>query len=205
MSILQEFFHLLIHPVDGFEEMKYRKSGSPAVASIVVFLWFILSAVERQYTSFRFNAYDIDNLNIVYVFISTVVLFVFFCLANWSLCTLFDGEGTLREIWICAGYAMAPFVLSTALTTLLSVFMSIEEAALRSFITAGGLLWTAALLILGMVQIHAYTLKKTLLSLLGSFIGIILLIFLSFLLILLFQQIFSFLSSVFEEILLRLK
>ena len=202
---IREMASILIHPISGFEDLKYKKSGSVLLAFCIALLWFINTVLERQFTGFRFNTFDTENTNVFYIFISTVVLFCFFVLANWSLCTLFDGEGTLKEIFIVTGYAIVPWVLSIFITMALSHFMLLEETAFLSFITIAGMLWSVFLLFHGMMQIHSYSFAKTLFCLIGSVIGIALLLFLSFLLLLLFQQMFTFLSSVYEEIMLRVK
>lgn len=204
-AAVKEMFYILIHPVVGFEDLKYKKSGSVALAFIVALFWFINTVMERQFTSFRFNTFDTENTNVLYIFISTVVMFLFFVLANWSLCTLFDGEGTLREIFIVTGYAIVPWVLSIFVSMVLSHFLLLEESAFTGFIVIAGVLWTVYLLFQGMMQIHSYSFFKTLLCLIGSIIGIALLLFLSFLLLLLFQQMFTFISSVYEELMLRFK
>lgn len=199
-----EYINILFHPVDGFEQMKYRKTGSVGISTGIVLLWFIISSIERQMTHFRFNAFDTKNTNVLYIFISTFILFVFYCVANWSLCTLLDGEGTLREIWIAAGYSLTPMVLTTLISVILSHFLSVREGSFIGILTGFGVLWTGFLLLFGMMQVHRYDFKKTVFSIIGSFIGLVLILFLSFLVILLFQQMGDFLKSVYREIFYRL-
>jgi len=200
----REFITILFHPVDGFDQMKYQKTGSVGIATFLAFLWFIISSFERQFTNFRFNSFDIENTNVIYIFISTFVMFLFFCIANWSLCTLLDGEGTLREIWICTGYALAPMITMMLITVLLSNILSVSEGAFIVMANTVGFIWTGLLLFFGMMQIHRYNVKMTVFSIAGSFVGLVLILFLSFLIILLFQQMFAFLKSVYEEIFYRI-
>jgi len=47
-----ELGYILTHPTDGFDTMKYKKSGSVWLSFLVVLLWFVASVVERQYTHF---------------------------------------------------------------------------------------------------------------------------------------------------------
>lgn len=201
---IKEFKYILFHPVDGFDQMKEKKSGSFKLSALIALLWFIAATFERQFTHFRFNYFDTENTNVIYIFISTIVMFIFFCVANWALCTLFDGEGSIREIWIVSGYAILPFVVSVFLSALLSNILTVSEATFLNFITTAGLIWTGLLLLFGMMQIHRYDFKKTLFSILGSFIALALILFLVFLIILLFQQIFSFADSVYREIFYRI-
>ena len=200
----KEFLTIMFHPVDGFEQMKYQKTGSVGIATTIAFLWFVVASVERQFTNFRFNAFDVQNTNVIYIFISTFIMFLFFCIANWSLCTLLDGEGTLREIWICTGYALTPMITTMLVTVLLSNVMSVTEGAFIAMANTIGFIWTGLLLFFGMMQIHRYNVKMTVFSIVGSVVGLVLILFLSFLIILLFQQMFAFMKSVYEEIFYRI-
>lgn len=201
---LKEFKYILFHPVDGFEQMKDRKSGSAWLATAMALLWFIAASFERQFTHFRFNSFDTENTNVIYIFISTVVMFIFFCAGNWALCTLLDGEGSIREIWIVTGYSIFPFVLVMFISALLSNIMTLSEGPFLDFLGAAGIIWTGMLLLFGMINIHRYSFKKTLLSIAGSFLALVIILFLSFLIILLFQQIYAFLESVYKEIFYRI-
>lgn len=202
MKQLKNLGYIMLHPVTGFEEMKYKKSGSPLLALLIALVFFIASAVERQFTNFRFNGSDTENINIIYIFIATFVVFVCFVLANWSITALFDGEGSFKEIWLCCGYSLAPYTLSLLLGTVLSNYMTLQENVILGFISTAGILWSLAMIVLGMIQVHAYSLIKTILSLIGSVVGLLLVLFLSFLLILLFQQFYSFIYSIYEELMM---
>lgn len=201
---LKEFATIVFHPVDGFETMKYKKTGSVAIATIIGILWFVVASFERQLTHFRFNYFDTLNTNIGYIFISTFVMFFFFCIANWSLCTLLDGEGTIREIWICVGYSLAPMVATMLISVVMSNFLAISEGAFITMFNTAGVIWTGLLLLFGLMQIHRYNFKMTVFSIIGSFVGLALILFLSFLIILLFQQMFDFLNSVYKEVFYRI-
>ncbi|MGO4843943.1 hypothetical protein AB4144_67850, partial [Rhizobiaceae sp. 2RAB30] len=37
--------------------------------------------------------------------------FILFCVANWSLTTLMDGEGKFLEIITAVGYSLLPFII----------------------------------------------------------------------------------------------
>ena len=202
-SALKEFRGILAHPSDGFDSMKYRKTGSAGLSFMIVLLWFIASVTERQYSNFRFNPVNTQETNIIFIFIATVVVFLFFTVANWSICTLFDGEGSFHDIWTVTGYALFPYVVSMFATTALGYALTTSEAAFMHFITAAGLLYSLYLLFAGMMQIHQYGFFRMLAALIFSVVGIFLVLFLCFLIMILFQQMGSFIRSVLEEILMR--
>ena len=52
---LKNLFYTLFHPFDGFFEMKFRKKGSMALATVLLVLYGLVSIFNTQYTGFIFN------------------------------------------------------------------------------------------------------------------------------------------------------
>lgn len=63
---------------------------------IVLFL-FIAMVVDRQLTGFQFNDSYVKVFNVVPLIVQSVVYFFTWVLGNWAICTLLDGEGTLKR------------------------------------------------------------------------------------------------------------
>lgn len=201
----REFWYVLRHPNDGFEELSYHKRGSVLIAAIVVVCFFLFTLLERFGLAFRFNHYSVENCNVFLIFISTIVLVCVAAIANWAISTLWDGKANLRTIFIVIGYALAPYVISMLLYTGLSHFCGLEDMALLSMVTGIGAIWSALVLWFGMLQTQEYTILKNLLCLIATVIGMILVLFLCFLVIMLFQQLGQFLKSLFDELVLRIR
>ena len=47
--------HVIFHPVEGFEDLRWKKQGSMKVALVIVFLLFVYMVADRQLTGFQFN------------------------------------------------------------------------------------------------------------------------------------------------------
>lgn len=197
-------FRVMFHPFDGYERLKYKNTGSRYSTFVILAIWLLVTIGERQLTHFRFNTNNLNDLNIFYILLGTVVVFLLFCLANWSVCTLLDGEGKLEHIWIGTGYALLPYVLSLVFVTLGSHFLTLEESVFLSWIVYVGIIWSAFLLVVGLMQIHQYSFTKTLTSILVTLLGIAFMIFLGFLVITLFQQVIAFIFTIYDELMFRL-
>jgi len=203
-SSWNEFFQALVHPVDTFEEIRYKQSGSVWIAGLFMVLLFVFTLMERHLLAFRFNAYTVENTNVLLIFVSTFLLVVLGVLSNWGVTTLWDGKANMRLIWIVFGYALAPFVVSILLRTVLSGFLTIEEGVFTGILTGACLLWSALILWFGLLQTQEFTIKKNFLAILCTIVGMALLLLLGFLVILLFQELFVFVAEFFEELLQRL-
>ena len=200
---LRELGYILKRPADGFNEMKHKKTGSVKLAAFSVALWFFATLIEQQYTHFRFNEQDTLDTNVLFVLLGTVMMFLCFVISNWSVCTLFNGEGSFREIFIVTGYALIPYSAAILLSTLLSHMLGTAEGVFIQVLMAVGMLYAGLLLVAGLMQIHDYTISSTLMSVLVTLVGLLLIVFLGFLVITLFSQLYSFIASVVRECLMR--
>lgn len=200
---LIEFLYILRHPSDGYLVMKQRKTGSLGLSLLCGFLWFFATVINQQYTNFRFNENDVLNTNVLYVILGTLVVYACFCISNWAVCTLFDGEGALREIFIVTGYGLVPYSTSLLISAIVSHFLEESESAFIDIIVTAGLIYSVLMIIIGMMRIHDYRLKSVLFSVIATLIFTLLIIFMCFLVVTLFLQLYSFINSIADELLTR--
>lgn len=196
-------FYTMLHPFKGFSALKAEKKGSLLAANIIVFLFFIVSIFIRQNTGFPFNYNILENFNIIYTAVSTIGLFVLWVVANWAVSTMMDGEGKFKEIWIFSAYAILPFVLLMIPVTVISNCLTRDEAAffqMAYFITYA---WTAICIIMAVKEVHQYTLKRTILIILLTVVGIALVVVIYSIVYSMFFQLIGFISTIFNEIMLR--
>ena len=90
-----------------------EKQGSLALSMVIVFLLFVAMVVDRQLMGFAFNTAYVKVFNVVPLIVRSVVYFFVWVLGNWAICTLFDGEGTLKKICIYSAYALVPYIFGT--------------------------------------------------------------------------------------------
>lgn len=197
--------HCVCHPVEGFEDLRWKKKGSLKYSFIIVFLLFVSMVFNRQLTGFQFNTHYVKIFNVVPLIVQSVVYFFTWVLGNWAICTLLDGEGTLKKICIYSAYSLVPYIVSVFISVLLSNFIVQEEAIWIQAVSYLGLGWSLVLMIQAMRAVHQYSFGKTLLSMLGTLVAMLLILFLAILLLSLFQQVYVFGYSVYTEIAYRIR
>jgi len=198
-------FKFLIHPIDCAEEMKLKKNGSLLTSIIILFLWFVSTLFNFALTNFRFNENNVDTMNVALLFLSTIPVFVVAVVSNWGVCTLMDGKGKMKEIWIGASYCLIPYVVSTFAYVAASHVITLEESVFLQWITWIGLLWSAAAILGFLSGIHEYTFGYTVLSVFLTIVGVLIVVFLILLVVTLVQQAYSFIYSVINEIMYRVR
>lgn len=196
-------FYVLTHPIDGFSQFKTRKLPSFRVSAIIAFLWLVTSILEFNYTGFAFSINRSVDFNMPVTLLLTVGIYVMFCISNWAICTLIDGKGTMKDIFATTAYSLIPYIITKGIAIVLTNVLVPTESVFITIITTIGLLWTAAVLILGMLTIHEFSLGKTLWSLILTILGMIAMILLAILLYSLMKQMFSFFVSIYKEITFR--
>lgn len=196
-------FYIMLHPFEGFEDLRWKKAYNMKVALVIVALFFIISVCEHLMTGFLFNQNYVKIFNIVPIIIQTLVLFFTWVIGNWALCTLFDGEGTMKNICVNTAYALVPMLIGKVINIILSNCLLSTESAFIMFVSYLTILWTAILLISGMRTVHQYSIPKTILFMFITIFAMIVIIILLVLLVSLFQQVYVFVYSIYTELLYR--
>lgn len=203
LPYLRYLRYILFHPIDGFQELRYNHLGSARLASGIMLLFFFVSCLDFTERGFIFNTNEPGSFNVWVILATTVVTAFAFCLVNWLLSTFFDGKGNLKDVWTVVGYSLVPTVLCQLLQLILSQFLTLEEGAFLGYIAVVGVLWSGIVFVFGLQEVHQYSFGRNIASLLVSVIGILILLFLLFLMGNLFIQVSDFVKTVMEELLYR--
>lgn len=197
--------HAVTHPFEGFEDMRWKKAGSVKIASGIVLLWFAAAVVYSRLYGFQFYIEPDKMFNILPYLIQTIVLFLTWVVGNWSVCTLLDGEGTMRNIYIYSAYALLPYVVSIFLDTFLSHFLIWDEYIFIQVVGDVGLGWSIVLMFSAIRAVHQYSVGKTLLAILLTIMAMLIMLFLMVLVLSLFQQVYVFVYAIYTETAYRLR
>ena len=196
--------HVIVHPFDGFWDMKYEGQGKLRVAGAIIGLLVLVMIMQRQYAGFLVNFYDPQTMNSIYELRSIMLPFGLWCVGNWAITTLMDGEGRFREIVMATAYALVPIVLTFVPATVLSNFMTQEETAFYWLLLAIGLLWSLFLLFVGTMTIHQYSAGKTVLTMGLTVVAMLIAVFLGMLVYSLIIQIYDFMYNLYNEFIFRI-
>lgn len=196
--------HLIFHPFDGFWDLKHEHRGSIKAALVILAMLVIHSILSTQFTGFLYNPdYDGVSLNVFSEFASVIGTFLLWCIANWSLTTLMDGEGRFSDIVMVSAYALVPLFLIGIPLTFISNAMPLEYAAFYNIINVFTYIWAGFLMLSGLMVVHQYTLGKTILTAILIVVAMAVIVFLGLLFFNLVSQLVSFVVELYWEISLR--
>ncbi|MHC1786441.1 MAG: YIP1 family protein [Christensenellales bacterium] len=204
LQTLRYALHVIVHPFDGFWDLTREHRGSMAAANFIVFLALVIRIVSLQYTSFLFIRVNWARVNVLTEFLTILLPLLIWCVANWSLTTLFEGKGRMRDIYMGTAYAVTPYVLIQLPLIFLSNAVTIEEGAIYSVLSGISLIWSGMLIVFAMMMIHDYTLGKTLIFVIMSIFGMLVIIFVLLLFFSLISDGIAYFVSLYKELSFRL-
>ncbi len=192
-------FHVIFHPFDGFWDLKHEKRGSLRAAIVFIVLTIVAYYYQAVGSGYSVNQTTVYT-TIVDQAISVLLPLMLWSVANWCLTTLFDGEGSFKDIVIAVGYSLLPVIMTIIPTTLASNFMVKSEVDVLEFITTVGLIWAGLLIFTGMMVTHDYSVFKNLITTLGTLVGIVFIMFIGVLFVTLLGKVVSFVTNIITEI-----
>lgn len=201
---MKQALYILRHPIYGVWEMKRKKTGRYRDGLILMVLAIAAVTFNRQMRAFVFNnAYNVplDMLKQVAIVVLPVMLFT---LANYSITTLSDGKGGFKDIFMVTCYSLMPLIIFQVATPILTHVMSLNELTYLTIIDFAGYAWTGLMLLLGIQEIHEYSLKKMFSTVVLTVIGAAIIVFVALLFFSLLQELGSFIYSIYREFSLRL-
>ncbi len=197
-------FYVMMHPFKGQSSLRESKRGSVLIANIIVILFFAVNIFVRQNTSFLFSSSRKTDFNIVYTFVGTVVVFAVMVICNWAVGTLMDGEGKLRNIWISCAYALMPYVVFMIPITVISNALVLDESTFYYVAVWFIYAWVAIGIFMAIFEIQQFTMGKTIVAILLTLLGIIIVSALYAMAYSMLSQLISFIVTLFNEILMRI-
>lgn len=197
-------FYTVSHPMDAYYEIRHRDRGSVPVAVVLVMLFSFSFSINRMAASFVVNNVYPLSVNALTELVSVLMLYLLFCVGNWSITCLMEGEGRLKDIAIAVGYALTPIIVCYNIATIVSRFVAADEEAFYWVILIAGIAYGLLMMLMGIMQVHNYTLGKTLVTIFLTFIAMFIIIFIVLLFVDLITQVYSFFYSIYQELIYRM-
>ena len=195
--------HLIVHPFDGFWDLKHEYRGSVRAS----FVWLALAILTFYYqsvgTGYVFNPRQ--NYSTILIQLSAVLVPVLlWSISNWCLTTLFDGEGSFKDIFVATCYALVPIPILIIPSVIISNFALASEATIINLLVSIAFIWAGLLIFFGTMVTHDYSFGKNVITCLGTIVGMGVIMFIGILFSTLLAKIVSFISSIVIEITYRM-
>lgn len=201
---LRYALHVITHPFDGFWDLIHEKRGTLAAAHTFLFLFLAVRILKLILTSFQFINAPIQYLNILEQAASLALPFLVLCIANWAMTTLFEGKGRFRDIYMAMCYALVPYILIQLPMVIISNGLTFEEGSIFSVMLTVSVIWCAFLVFIGLMQVHDYGPGKTMIFIIVTIVGAMVIIFLVLTFFSLLSDAIAYFVSLYREIVYRM-
>ncbi len=195
--------YIMSHPVQGWQEFKQEKRGKMSVAITIILLYVVMRMLEYKYTGPVLNTNNPYKFNSITILVYGIMPPILLGVANWSVTTLMDGKGKMKEIFMMLCYSFFPIMIIGFLNIVISNFVTEDEAQFILILNIIGWALTAYMALTGLIGIHEYGLGKMLWSVIATVIATAIIAFIALLLFNLAEQIYSFFYSLYNELATR--
>ena len=200
-TLWEEFlygFYVILHPFDGFWDLKHEKRGSVRGGLCILLLPVVSVIYNSIGSAYLFGGGG--KVSIVGPMVTVLLLVGLWCLANWCLTTLFDGEGSLKDIFVATTYALVPIPLVMIPATIATHFCSLAEAEFITLALGIAYVWTGMLIIFGSMTTHGYSMGRNIAISLFTIVGMVFILFMAVLFWNLITRMISFVTDIITEI-----
>ena len=192
-------FHLCFHPFDGFWDLKHEKRGSVRAASTILGITILAMFYNSIGKGYLFNPED--NYSTIFVSIlSVAVPVILWSVSNWCLTTLFDGEGSFKDIYIATCYSLSPLPIFVIISTILTNVLDKTGSSMVSLLITFGFIWAILLLFFGTLVTHDYSLGKNFITILGTILAMAVIMFVIILFSSLVIKMVTFVIAIIKEV-----
>lgn len=196
-------FHVIFHPFDGFYDLKHEHRGSVRASLVILAVTIITFYYQAMGQGYVLNP-TYETTTIFTQIISVLVPVFLFVLANWCLTTLFDGEGSFKDIFVASCYSLLPLPLLIIPTTIVSNWVTSTEASIINFIGTLAFIWVGLLLVFGTMVTHDYSMFKNLVIIIFTVVAMACIIFIVLLFSMLLSKLVSLITNLITEIQYRM-
>ncbi|MDD4056132.1 MAG: Yip1 family protein [Bacilli bacterium] len=195
--------YIMFHPLKGFDYFKRENRARMDVAICFVVFLIFLRILEFQYSGFVINQVSVTELNSLSEITMVLAPIIVITVANWSITTLFDGKGKMKEIFMMLCYSLFPLVWAKFFGLFLSNVVSQQEEAIYHLVIGLGTFLMCYMAFFGFISIHEFGLLKCIGTLIATAVAILLICFIGILSFDLFQKMTGFVYTIYREISLR--
>lgn len=192
------------HPMDGSYGIAREGRASWIAPSILLVVFTVEFVINKYLCGFLQKTVREGRYEIVSDIGMVVIIMAAVTICNYLVCTINEGEGTVKKIYTYFCYSLTPYIVLTPLSFVLSHVLTDNEQFLITMVQVVMIGWIVVLVILAIKEVNNYTVKETFKIICITLFTILILALIIFIIYVLWAQVFEFISSVFGEVVYRL-
>lgn len=195
--------YVIFHPFNGFWCLQRERKRTGAAAAVLLLAMVLVTVCAPHATAYLFNTGDRRYIDLFVQAAKVLLPYIVWCVGNWCITTLVNGEGSMKHIAQTTSYALVPLILSRVLLIAMSHVLTYDEQALYTMVSVIGWLWFGLLLFVGIMTIHQFSVSKTVVTVVLAGVAAVIILLLLLVLFALVGKLAGFSSILWRESMLR--
>ncbi|XEC96368.1 YIP1 family protein [Paenibacillus tarimensis] len=204
MNTIRMMRQVLLHPYDFYYDIQEPGRIKWSQGVVLILLVYAVKMLSLLVVSYTFQTREPYEISYVFEFVWIVVPWITWCLSNWGVSAILDGEGKFKEIFVGSVFALVPYILLIVPITLITNVLSLSEQSLYTSLTSLTLIWCGWLLLVKVKIIHDFELGKLLWITFISLLGMAIIWFVGVLMFGLINQLINFFTDLVKEMNFRM-
>ena len=200
ISDVMFIFTFIKHPINAFYDLKIKKRGSYLGSFIVTGIFFLVYLHSSYGRGFLFRPVEIEDVDFSALTLGFFAILVLFTITNYLVSSIQDGDGSLGEIFKVVAYSLGPILFGILAVTFMSYFLTYNEEFLIKFTEFFTPIWSGVLLVLGLQEIHNYTTRQSIKSILISLAFMIVIAIILLIIFIMGEQVYDFFEVIIREV-----
>ncbi|WP_318615660.1 YIP1 family protein [Sporosarcina sp. YIM B06819] len=197
---LKHAFYTLRHPIDGFDDIRFRNMGS-YLSAIIVLVAVVVIAFSRTFlTSFTFFPVPEGAFSVGSTLAMSVAIWVSWVVCQYLIGAIKQGQARFKDIFVGSAYSLFPIAILGLPLAFLSNIMTWSEISIYNAATAFMTLWCAALFFWMIMTLQNYSVGETIISILLTLFSMIILWVLIFIIVGLTSETVDFIITLYKEL-----
>jgi sugar lactone lactonase YvrE len=187
------------HPIDRYYDIRVRKKGTIAGATILYAIFFVVFMAFQTSKGFIYQYVAVEDMDINAIVIGFFAIIGLFIICNYLVASIQDGDGSFAQVYMIPAYGSIPTLVAMFCVTIASYFLTYNESFMLSIILGIGIVWSLISIFLGFMTVHDYSAKETVVSLIITFVFMIIAAVLVLVIIIMWDQLWTFIKSLGKE------
>ena len=188
------------HPGTVYDVIMKKKGRFGLISVLLLVLFYVSTVMRDMLSGFCFTYFNSSSYNAFFVLLQTVGLVILLTVCYWGVSTLLFGRGKMFEIFIVICHSLQPMILSNLIYLILTNFALPSEIGFLNILTVAMTIYTAFLMIMGLMRISDYEFSKFVGVTVLTVCGMVCVLFVGIVVFLLFQTFAEFVKTIASEI-----
>ena len=204
ISNLTYTWHFMRHPTDGAYGIAAEGRANWIVSTLILAIFMIEFVISKYTCGFLMKDVMEGRYEIFSDIGMILVVMIAVTACTYLVCTINEGEGTVKKIYTFFCYSLLPYILFMPIIYILSHILTSNEIFLTNMLYILTFGWIVVIAVIGLKEVNNFSMAQTVKVILLTAFTALILALLIFIIYVLWAQVFEFVYALVGEGVYRL-